>query len=129
MISSCSGFSIKVKWNAHKSWKFQHFCTRPFWNKGLKNHWLLKIAQYVLIGLLFYIRYCPRILDQVGLQTTSAHIENKHCFTKSCHHQIYQNYEQHPQNLYFQGHFLVSKIKQIFLIFFVKSVWLEDQLL
>jgi hypothetical protein len=85
---------------------------RPFWNKGLKNHLLLKIARYVLIGLLFYIRYCPRILDQVGLQSMSAQIEKKHIFTKSCHHQTYQNYGQHPQNLqnfYLQGHFLVSK--------------------
>ena len=38
-------------------------------------------------------------------------------FTKSCHRQTYQNYEQPPQtsqNLYFQSHFFVFKIGQIF---------------
>ena len=57
------------------------------------------------------IRYRPRFFDQVGHQTTSAYIENKHFFTKSCHRQTYQNYEQPPQslqNLYFQSHFLAS---------------------
>ena len=49
-------------------------------------------------------RYRPRFFDQVGHQTMSAYIENKHLFTKSCHHQTYQNYEQPTQslqNLYF----------------------------
>ena len=43
-----------------------------------------------------------------------AYIENKHFFTKSCHRQTYQNYEQPPQslkNLYFQSHFSALKIK------------------
>ena len=34
-----------------------------------------------------------------------AYIGNKHFFTKSCHRQTYQNYEQPPQslqNLYFK---------------------------
>ena len=78
-------------------------------------------------------RYRPRFFDQVGHQTTSAYIENKQFFTKSCHRQTYQNYEQPPQslqNLYFQSHFLASKINRIFLIFFsVKNIWLGDQLL
>ena len=42
------------------------------------------------------------------------YIENKHFVTKSCHRQTYKNYEQTPQslqNLYFQSHFLASKIK------------------
>ena len=42
---------------------------------------------------------------------------NKHFFTKSCHRQTYQNYEQPPetsQTSYFQSHFSVSKICQIF---------------
>ena len=72
------------------------------------------------------IRYRPRFFDQVGHQTTSAYFENKHFFTKSCHCQTYQNYEQPPQslqNLYFQSHFSASKIKRIFLIFFsVKNI-------
>ena len=40
-----------------------------------------------------------------------------HFFTKSCHRQTYQNYEQPPrtyQNLYFQSHFSVLKIGRIF---------------
>jgi hypothetical protein len=43
---------------------------------------------------------------------------NKHFFTKSCHRQTYQNHEQPPrtsQNSYFQSHFSVLKIGQIFL--------------
>ena len=42
---------------------------------------------------------------------------NKHFFTKICHPQTYQNYEQPPQtsqNLHFQSHFSVLKIGQIF---------------
>ena len=41
----------------------------------------------------------PRFFDQVGHDTMSAYIENKHFFTKSCHHQTYQNYEQPAQRL------------------------------
>ena len=36
-------------------------------------------------------RYLSRFFDQVGHQTMSAYIENKHIFTKSCQHQTYQN--------------------------------------
>ena len=32
--------------------------------------------------------------NQVGHQTTNASIGNKRFFTKSCHRQTYQNYEQ-----------------------------------
>ena len=67
------------------------------WNVELEN-------QY---GERVLLRYRPRFFDQVGHQTMSAYIENKHFFTKSCHRQTYQNYEQPPQrlqNLYFQSH-------------------------
>ena len=67
------------------------------------------------------VRVRPRFFDQVGHQTMSACIENKHFFTKPCHRQNYQNYEQPPQslqNLYFQSHFSASKINRIFLNFF-----------
>ena len=60
----------------------------------------------------------PRFFDQVRHQTTYAYIGNKHFFTKSCHCQTYQNYEQPLQSLYFQSHFSVSKINRIFLNFF-----------
>ena len=56
-----------------------------------------------------YIRYRPRFFDQVGHQTTSSHIENKHFFTKSCHRQTNQNYEQSHQKL---GTFLENKVLQ-----------------
>jgi hypothetical protein len=62
-----------------------------------------------------------------------ASINNRHFFTKSCHRQPYQNYEQHPQRLQnsdFQSHFLASKIHGIFLIFFsVKNIRLGVKLL
>ena len=75
---------------------------------------------------LFFVgwdRYCPRFFDQVGHQTTSAFIENKYSFIKSCHRQTYQTYEppQSLQNLYFQSHFLTSKINLIFLYFIVRE--------
>ena len=79
------------------------------------------------------IRYRLTFFDQAGHQTMSAYIENKHFFTKSCHRQTYQNYEEPPQrlqNLYIQSHFSASKINGIFLIFFsVKNIRLGDQLL
>ena len=64
-----------------------------------------------------YIRVRPRFFDQVGHETMYASSGNKHFFTKSCHHQTYQNYEQPPQtsqNSYFQSHFSVLKIGRIF---------------
>ena len=45
------------------------------------------------------VRDRPRFFDQVGHQTTYVYIGNKHFFTKSCHRQTYQNYEQPPQRL------------------------------
>jgi hypothetical protein len=37
--------------------------------------------------------------DQVGHQTTYASIGTRHFFTKSCHPQTYQNYEQSRKRL------------------------------
>ena len=59
-------------------------------------------------------RVRSRFFDQVGHETISS--GNKHFFTKSCHRQIYQNYEQPPQtyqNSDFLS-FLVWKIDRIF---------------
>ena len=39
-------------------------------------------------------RVRPRFFDQVGHETMYASSENNHFFTKSCHLQTYQNYEQ-----------------------------------
>ena len=41
-------------------------------------------------------RVRPRFFDQVGHETMYASSGNKHFFTKSCHRQTYQNYEQPP---------------------------------
>jgi hypothetical protein len=63
------------------------------------------------------IRVRPRLFDQVGDVTMYASSGNKHLFTKSCHHQTYQNYEQPTRtsrNSYFQSHFSVLKIGRIF---------------
>ena len=54
-----------------------------------------------------------------------SYIGNKHFFTKSCHSQTYQNYEQahqRLQNLYFQSHFSASKINGMFLIFLLWKI-------
>ena len=80
------------------------------------------IGFVIKLKLNLHIRDLPRFFDQVGHQTTYAYIGKKHFFTKSCHRQTYQNYEQPPQrlqNLYFQSHFSASKINRIFLIFFL----------
>ena len=45
--------------------------------------------------------------DQVGHETMYAYIANEHFFTKSCHRQTYQNYEQSRQKL---GTFLENKV-------------------
>ena len=41
----------------------------------------------------------PRFFEQVGHETMFVSSGNKHFFTKSCHHQTYQNYEQPPQSI------------------------------
>ena len=54
------------------------------------------------------VRDRQRFFDQVGHQTTyNEYIGNKHFFTKSCHRQTYQNYEQSRQKL---GAFLENKV-------------------
>ena len=44
-------------------------------------------------------RVRPRFFDQVGHETMYASSGNKLFFTKSCHCQTYQNYEQSRQKL------------------------------
>ena len=53
------------------------------------------------------VRVRPRIFDQVGHESMYASSGNKHFFTKSCHRQTYQNYEQSRQKL---GTILENKI-------------------
>ena len=52
-------------------------------------------------------RVRPRFFDQVGHETMYAPTRNKHFFTKSCHCQTYQNYEQSRQKL---GTILENKV-------------------
>ena len=68
-----------------------------------------------------HTRVRPRFFDQVGHETMYASSGNKHFFTKPCHRQTYQNYEQPPQNSDFHSHFFsVTKILQRF--FFWKDL-------
>ena len=48
-----------------------------------------------------------RFFDRVGHKTMYASSGNKHFFTKSCHRQTYQNYEQSRQKL---GTILENKV-------------------
>ena len=43
------------------------------------------------------IRVRPRFFDQVGHETIYASSGSRYFFTKSCHRQTYQNYEQPPR--------------------------------
>ena len=56
---------------------------------------------------------------QVGHQTMSAYIENKHVMVRPT--KIMNNLLKVCQILYFQSHFSPSKINRIFLIFFCKK--------
>ena len=53
------------------------------------------------------VRVRPTFFDQVGHETMYASSGNKHFFTKSCHRQTYQNYEQSQQKL---GTILENKV-------------------
>ena len=62
-------------------------------------------------------RVRPRLFDQDGHETMYASSRSVHLFTKLCHRQTYQNYEQPPrtsQNSYFQSNFSVLKNSQSF---------------
>ena len=61
----------------------------------------------ILCGNWWYIRVRPRFFDQIGHETMYATSGNMHFFTKSCHHQTYQNYEQSRQKL---GTILENKV-------------------
>ena len=79
-------------------------------------------------GILSRVR--PRFFVQVGHETIYASSGNKHFFTKSCHHQTYQNYEQPPQryqNTNFQSQFLMLKISLS--IFSIYKYWTMRQTL
>ena len=62
-----------------------------------------------LAGKRMYSKHRPRFFEKSNYK---APIKNKNFFTKSCHHQTYQNYEQphqRLQNFDFQRPFSASK--------------------
>ena len=61
----------------------------------------------MLAVMLLTNRVRPRFFDQVGHETMYASSGNKHFFTKSCHRQTYQNYEQSRRKL---GTILENKV-------------------
>ena len=64
----------------------------------MQTDWFLKGLKHTLLSDL-HNRYSPRFFDQVGHETMYASSGNKHYFTKSCHRQTCQNYEQSRQKL------------------------------
>ena len=57
----------------------------------------LSFAHYIfLLSKDCMVRNRPRFFEQVGYETMFVSSENKHFFTKSCHRQTYQIYEQPP---------------------------------
>ena len=72
------------------------------------RNWLLNsVSKIFVYWHCIFIRVRPRFFDQVGHETMHASSENKHIFSKSCHRQTYQNYEQSRQKF---GTFLVDKL-------------------
>ena len=71
--------------------------------KGGKKNWIHKITHFRNLTT----RVRPRFFYQVGHETMYASSGNKHFFTKSCHCQTYQNYEQSRQKL---GTILENKV-------------------
>ena len=49
------------------------------------------------------LRVRPRFFDQVGHETMYASSGNDHFFTKSCHHQTYQNSDDELRFMYENG--------------------------
>ena len=73
------------------------------------------------------VRLHSRFFDQVGHEIMNASSGNKHFFTKSCHRQTYQNYEQSRQKL---GTILENRVSyksKISKTFFNKS-WSPSQI-
>ena len=75
--------------------------------KGLRAIFfnLMEVVTYTWLRITIRVR--PRFFDQVGHETMYAPSGNKHFFTKSCHRQTYQNYEQSRQKL---GTILENKV-------------------
>ena len=77
-------------------------------------------------------RVRPRFFDQVGRETMYSSSGNKHFFTKSCHHQTYQNYEQSRQKL---GTILENKVflrcsRRLFIILVsLMMTWFSEKML
>ena len=75
----------------------------------MSEKWLHASCIYIVLFLMsrelyysldnIFIRVRPRFFGQVGHETMYASSGNKHFFTKPCHRQTYQNYEQSRQKL------------------------------
>ena len=66
------------------------------------------ISPTAFLGQYIIIRYRHRFFDRVGHESMYSSSGNEPFFTKKCHRQTYQNYEQPPQtsqNSDFQSHF------------------------
>ena len=61
--------------------------------KNISKNTTVKYHLSAVLGTVIS-RVCPRFFDQDGHETMYAFSGNKHFFTKSSHHQTYQNYEQ-----------------------------------
>ena len=69
------------------------------------------------LGAASFLESVQDLLIKLDMKPCMHQLEISNFFTKSCHHQLYQNYEQPPQtsqNLYFQSHFSLLKIGRIF---------------
>ena len=69
--------------------------------------WFRPSAPSIKIISTIASRVRPIFFDQVGHETMYASSGNKHFFTKYCHCQTYQNYEQSRQKL---GTILENKV-------------------
>ena len=70
--------------------------SRPNLNQSGFQKWQDKSPLFTCSNLSMLTRVRPRFFDQLGHETMYASCGNKHFFTKSCHRQTYQNYEQPP---------------------------------
>ena len=78
-----------------------YICLSSIWEAWLigpesgENHFQIGIQ----IWFYLYTRVLSWFFVWVGHETMYASSENKHFFTKSCHRQTYQNYEQSQQKI------------------------------
>ena len=90
-------FCLKLDCNCNNRIAIQNLLVRAKFvikRRGRRQVWWQTVRH-----ITFTIRVRPRFFDEVGNKTMYAFSGNKHFFTKSCHCQTYQNYEQSRQKL------------------------------